>query len=145
MAARPFKNPFRPGAGHMPPHLAGRTEHTQEFRKLLTQDVVLENLVLTGLRGTGKTVLLDRFKPLSIKDGWKWVGTDLSESTSLSEERIALRLITDLAVVTSAIVLDRREVKRIGFAPAVTTVSRYLDFNMLVALYETTPGLVLDK
>ena len=94
MAVRPFKNPFRPGAGHMPPYLAGRTEHTHEFEKLLQQDVVLENLVLTGLRGTGKTVLLDRFKPLAIKEGWKWVGTDLSESTSLSEERIALRLIT---------------------------------------------------
>jgi hypothetical protein len=130
------------------PHAAtpgGSGGHTGEFRKLLYQEVVLENLILTGLRGTGKTVLLDRFKPLAIEEGWRWVGTDLSESTSLSEERIALRLITDLAIVTSSMILDRRDVRRIGFQPAATTVSRYLDFSMLTTLYQATPGLVLDK
>ena len=32
-----FKNPFRPGAGHTPPYLAGRTEETQEFLRLLPE------------------------------------------------------------------------------------------------------------
>src|SRR5438128_12660356 len=97
-----FVNPFRPGAGHMPPYLAGRVQETKEFVRLLQQDIIMENLVLTGLRGTGKTVLLETFKPLAIKERWLWVGTDLSESTSISEERVALRLITDLAVMTSS-------------------------------------------
>src|SRR5437667_9211064 len=97
MAKRTFTNPFKPGAGHMPPYLAGREKETEEFLRLLSQDVVLENLVLTGLRGVGKTVLLDTFKPLAIKEGWLWVGTDLSESTSISEERLSIRLMTDLA------------------------------------------------
>src|SRR5437867_7759233 len=43
----PFKNPFRPGAGHMPPYLAGREAENREFRKLLAQSTILENLVLT--------------------------------------------------------------------------------------------------
>ncbi len=106
-----IRNPFRPGAGHMPPYLAGRQHETEEFERLLKQDVILENLVLTGLRGVGKTVLLDTFKPLAIERGWLWVGTDLSESTSITEERIALRLITDLSVVTSSITVATQAVK----------------------------------
>src|SRR3954470_19128332 len=100
-----FTNPFRPGAGHMPPYLAGRDEETAEFERLLKQTTILENLVLTGLRGVGKTVLLDTFKPLAISHGWLWVGTDLSESVSVSEEALAIRLLTDLSVVSSSMVL----------------------------------------
>src|SRR5438445_483366 len=145
MAKRSFTNPFRPGAGHMPPYLAGRRKETVEFLRLLKQDIILENLVLTGLRGTGKTVLLDTFKPLAIQAGWLWVGTDLSESTSISEERIALRLITDLAVVTSSIVVHTKEVSGIGFQPAKTQVSQTLNFDLMLNLYRETPGLVPDK
>jgi hypothetical protein len=54
-----FKNPYRPGAGHMPPHLAGRHREYGEFDRLLAQDEILENMVLTGLRGVGKTMLLE--------------------------------------------------------------------------------------
>lgn len=35
-----FTNPFQPGAGHKPPYLAGRVAETEEFRRLLRQDVV---------------------------------------------------------------------------------------------------------
>jgi hypothetical protein len=48
-----FKNPYKPGAGHMPPHLAGRQREYAEFDRLLEQDEILENMVLTGLRGLG--------------------------------------------------------------------------------------------
>jgi len=99
-AAPKFDNPFRPGAGHMPPYLAGRKEEENEFRKLLKQKTILQNLILTGLRGVGKTVLLETFKPIAIQEGWLWVGTDLSESASVSEESLATRILTDLAVVT---------------------------------------------
>lgn len=78
-----FQNPFRPRAGHTPPHLAGCEEEKKKFLNFLEQDVIMENMILTGLRGTGKTVLLDSFKPPAIADGWKWCGTDLSESASI--------------------------------------------------------------
>jgi hypothetical protein len=48
-----FENPFRPGAGHPPPYLAGRVAEREEFERLLGQTTILENLVLTGLRGLG--------------------------------------------------------------------------------------------
>src|SRR6266446_1866754 len=118
-----FVNPFRPGAGHMPPYLAGRQKEKEEFLRLLKQEVVLENMILTGLRGVGKTVLLDTLKPLAIQRGWLWVGTDLSESTSINEDRVATRLMTDLAPLTSSIVLTQ-DSPAIGFSRPAKRRSR---------------------
>jgi len=140
-----FLNPFKPGAGHAPPHLAGREPETDEFRKLLKQTVILENLVLTGLRGVGKTVLLDSFKPIAIQEGWRWTSTDLSESSSISEDSIATRLITDLAVLTSSIVISAKARASVGFTSATKTVKQTLDYHVLRYIYDNTPGLVADK
>lgn len=138
-----LKNPFRPGAGHMPPYLAGREHETEEFKELLAQDTILKNLVLTGLRGLGKTVLLERFKPIAIQEGWLWAGTDLSESTSISEENLAIRLLTDVSVITSSLsVVVEQPVA--GFLRA-EDVPVPLNYQALKAIYDKTPGLVLDK
>src|SRR5438093_6315837 len=110
-----FKNPFKPGAGHMPPHLAGRGSETRDFLRLLEQETILRNVVLTGLRGVGKTVLLEDWKPRAIEKKWLWVGTDLSESTSVNEETLVTRLLTDLSVVTSGITLSH-PMPSVGFA-----------------------------
>jgi len=136
-----FDNPFRPGAGHMPPHLAGRETERQEFERLLDQTTILENLILTGLRGVGKTVLLDTFKPLAIRTGWHWVGTDLSESASVTEQALAVRLLTDLSVVSSSLVLG--QAPQTGFAASTRDVM--LDYNTLLQIYNDTPGLVADR
>jgi hypothetical protein len=143
-AHKKLKNPFRPGAGHMPPYLAGREHETREFQQLLEQEAILDNLVLTGLRGLGKTVLLETFKPMAIQAGWLWAGTDLSESTSISEDNMAIRLLTDLSVVTSSIVIAMSTPKKVGFTdlePKPIT----MDYSSLKSLYDTTPGLVSDK
>ena len=140
-----FKNPFRPGAGHMPPYLAGRDDETNEFLRLLAQDMILENLILTGLRGVGKTVLFDSFKPLAISKGWIWVGTDLSEASSISEENIAIRLLTDLSVVTSSIVIGTRKLQQMGFGGETSLIQDTLNFQTLVHIYQQTPGLSADK
>ena len=144
-AAIGFRNPFRPGAGHTPPYLAGRKEEQREFRKLLSQDIVLSNLVLTGLRGVGKTVLLDTFKPLAVQEGWLWVGADLSESTTVDEERLATRILTDLALATSNFVYDRQEVRRPGFGRQADLLDATLNYPTLRAVYEQTGGLVADR
>src|SRR5215208_7060857 len=136
-----FENPFRPGAGHMPPHLAGREQERMEFERLLDQTTILENTILTGLRGVGKTVLLDTFKPLAISKGWHWVGTDLSESASITEQALAIRLLTDLSVVSSSLVLERKP--STGFADSPQDVM--LDYATLLQIYATTPGLVADR
>lgn len=140
-----FSNPFRPGAGHVPPYLAGRDQEKVEFGRLLKQEVVLENLVLTGLRGVGKTVLLEELKPLVSAAGWLWVGDDLSEAASLTEERIVTRLLADLATVTSSVVVDRRVLAGLGFAKPQKVVEVRLTFDVLKSQFERTPGLSSDK
>jgi hypothetical protein len=145
MDKAPFVNPFKPGAGHAPPYLAGREPETDEFRKLLTQTTILENLVLTGLRGVGKTVLLDSFKPIAIQQGWRWTNTDLSEAASISEESLSTRLITDLAVLTSNVQVQLPARIPTGFTGVTQITSQTLNYHMLRHIYENTPGLVSDK
>jgi len=140
-----FTNPFRPGAGHMPPYLAGREDERKEFSRLLLQETILENVVLTGLRGVGKTVLLESLKPIAISKRWHWIGTDLSESTSVSEGSLATRLLTDLSVVGSGLVLSETHRLPIGFAGDEETVTTHLDATTLFEVYTHTPGLVADK
>ncbi len=141
-----FKNPYRPGAGHMPPYLAGREREYAEFNRLLEQDEILENLVLTGLRGVGKTVLLETFKPLAIKHGWVWATADLSESASISEAALAERLLADLALITSSTtVVDAAVGSQVGFATPSQPREVPLTHEVLVAVYERTPGLTADK
>jgi hypothetical protein len=140
-----FKNPFRPGAGHMPPFLAGRKEEEAQFRRLLKQDTILENLILTGLRGLGKTVLLETFKPIAIQEGWLWVGTDFTETLSVSEGNLALRILTDLSVVTSALTLTVGMRPETGFGAADSPILQPVNFAFLHRRYEEAPGLVTDK
>ena len=129
----------------MPPHLAGREDAFAEFKKLLDQDVILENMVLTGLRGVGKTVLLDTFKPGAMEAGWLWVGTDLSETASLTESHLAHRLLADLSVITSSFTVPGAT--PVGFRPdRDTSQSRVaLSFSTLQEHYSKTLGLPTDK
>lgn len=69
----PIRNPYAPGAGQRPPELAGRDEQLRSF------DIVLErvargkperSIVLTGLRGVGKTVLLNSLRSAAVRAGW---------------------------------------------------------------------------
>ena len=140
-----FTNPFRPGAGHQPPYLAGRQAERQEFARLLEQKTILENMLLTGLRGVGKTVLLDSLKPLAVEKRWIWIGADLNESSSISEENIATRLCTDLSLATSSIVVSTAASRAPGFTAQTTVRQRTLTYAELASIYAGTPGLPLDK
>lgn len=133
------RNPFRPGAGHPPPYLAGREAEKQEFARLLNQERILENLILTGLRGIGKTVLLDALRPTAANEGWLWVGGQFSESSSYDEERTGTRVLTDLSVLTSQVVLPQETRRSTGVDYSALT------FDALHELWGKTPGLALDK
>lgn len=138
-----FENPFKPGAGHRPPYLAGRNDEKSEFKKLLSQRTILENAILTGLRGVGKTVLLEEFKPLALAEGWLWVGNDLSESASLTEENMAIRIISDLSSLTSQIRIEKQSSK-VGFSTPKFEGST-VSYELLLSIFHQTPGLISDK
>jgi hypothetical protein len=140
-----LQNPYRPGAGHRPPYLAGREAAQKDIEAYFDQSPLLCNIVLTGLRGVGKTVLLDELrKPATLKK-WYWVGTDLSESASISEDNLAVRLLADLAVVTSGFQISERVPAGPGFTQQTSVVVRRFDYAYLKALYDATPGLTMDK
>lgn len=130
----------------MPPYLAGREGEYAEFDRLLQQDEILENLVLTGLRGVGKTVLLETFKPRALKSGWLWASADLSESASISEAALAERLLADLALITSSATVENPQAGRsIGSSEPDEPEEIPLSHEILVEVYVKTPGLVADK
>jgi len=129
----------------MPPYLAGRAKEKQEFLRFLEQDVILDNVILTGLRGVGKTVLMETFKPLAIQRGWLCVGTDLSQSASVSEERLATRLLADLSFVTLSIMLTDHHESFGGFHPRIETKSHTVDYHFLKNVYDHPPGMAADK
>jgi hypothetical protein len=82
----PVRNPYAPGAGQRPPELAGRDAELDGF------DVVLErisrgrperSLVLTGLRGVGKTVLLNAMRSVAVRRRWGTGKLEARPDTSL--------------------------------------------------------------
>jgi hypothetical protein len=99
----PVRNPFAPGAGQRPPELAGRDKEVSAF------EVVLErvargrperSLVLTGLRGVGKTVLLGELRSMAVKRGWGAGKVEARPDADLRRPLSAAlhRAIRDLAV-----------------------------------------------
>jgi hypothetical protein len=76
----PLPNPFRPGNGVPPPYLAGRDWLLATFEDwLLEQPPLHANWALTGLRGTGKTVLLGEFATRSERAGWLTLQRELGD------------------------------------------------------------------
>jgi hypothetical protein len=72
-AVDPVRNPYAPGAGQRPPELAGRDREIGQFKVVLERVArgrPERSLVLTGLRGVGKTVLLNSFRSMAIQQLW---------------------------------------------------------------------------
>jgi AAA ATPase domain len=99
----PVRNPFAPGAGQRPPELAGRDRELDAF------EIVLErvargrperSLVLTGLRGVGKTVLLGELRSMAGRAGWGAGKIEARPDADLRRPLSAAlhRAIRDLAV-----------------------------------------------
>lgn len=82
----PLHNPFAPGAGTPPPELAGREEIIRAAHIALTRVRMgrsAKSLILVGLRGVGKTVLLVKIRDLAASEGYKAVLVEAHEHKSL--------------------------------------------------------------
>ena len=82
----PVANPFSPGAGTRPPELAGRDELLRQADVLLArikQGKPTKSLLLIGLRGVGKTVLLDRIRQNAERIGIVTLRFEAPENRSL--------------------------------------------------------------
>jgi len=82
----PIRNPFAPGAGTPPPELAGRDELRESLRVALERARIgrpAKSAMLVGLRGVGKTVLLDRVREDAEAAGIHTVRIEAPEGRSL--------------------------------------------------------------
>jgi len=82
----PIKNPFSPGAGSPPPELVGRDPVLEQARILLgrvKQKKPEKSMLLTGLRGVGKTVLLNEIKRMADGDGYRTISVEAHEGKAL--------------------------------------------------------------
>lgn len=82
----PINNPFAPGAGTPPPELAGRDELRENIRVAVARTrlgLPTKSILMVGLRGVGKTVLLDRMRDDAEGTGIHTVRIEAPEQRSL--------------------------------------------------------------
>lgn len=140
----PILNPYAPGAGTPPPELAGRDEIREQARiatERIRQGRPAKSILIIGLRGVGKTVLLDRIRDDAESSGFYTVRIEAPEGRSLPA-LIApqLRLVLlKLSRVDRAKELAERGLRALaGFAEALKV--KYHDIEVGLD-FEPEPGL----
>lgn len=82
----PLRNPFAPGAGSPPPELAGRRPLLEQAKVTLARVKVgrpARSMLLIGLRGVGKTVLLNEIRQLAASMGYQAISIEAHENKPL--------------------------------------------------------------
>ncbi len=88
----PWRNPYSPGAGCRPPHLAGRQAHCEALARSLERSLLgreVKSQFVLGQEGTGKTVLLAEYGRLALEKGLYHEHIDLREESGLVEALVA--------------------------------------------------------
>lgn len=82
----PVKNPFSPGAGAPPPEMVGRDGVLDQARILLgriKRKRPEKSILLTGLRGVGKTVLLNEMERIALAEDYRTILVEAHEDKAL--------------------------------------------------------------
>ena len=121
----PITNPYSPGAGSPPPELAGRDRIREQVRVAIGRIRVgnsAKSVLMVGLRGVGKTVLLDQMRLEAEKSGVHTIRIEAPESRSLPgllAPQLRLALLR-LSHVEAAKHLAQRGLRALaGFAKAL--------------------------
>lgn len=140
----PVRNPYTPGAGTPPPELAGRDDLREQVRIALARVQLgrpSKSVLMVGLRGVGKTVLLDRMRDDAEASGIQTLRIEAPETRSLPAI-LAPELRTALLRLSRnerAADLARRALRGLaGFATALKV--KYGDIEVGLDL-EPEPGL----
>lgn len=137
-----LKNPFSPGAGSPPPALAGRAGVLEEARVLLGR-VLLgraeKSIIMQGLRGVGKTVLLNAMAKLAKEQGYRIATLEAQQGVSLAQS-----LLPQLRKILLALDADVRhadKVRRAFLALRNVMNGLKLSFGDFSIDFEELPGL----
>jgi hypothetical protein len=118
-------NPYAPGAGLRPPELVGRQAEVDAFDLLVARSrrgQTARSLVLHGLRGVGKTVLLNQFRVQA--DGAGWLVVDVEGQTSDSgRQSTRRRLAREIALAARR--LSRGRAMSASVRDALATVKSF--------------------
>jgi hypothetical protein len=85
----PIANPYTPNAGSRPPELAGRAAEIEQFRIVVGRQkrgATEQSMIIRGLRGVGKTVLLNTFEDHAEAEGFLTYYHELTPDSSLVAE-----------------------------------------------------------
>ena len=119
----PRRNPFAPGAGSKPPEFAGRDELIEDadiaFDRLLN-GLHANSLFLLGLRGVGKTVLLNTLRDKALEKGVETVRIEVPDSEG---GHLAREIVPELATIVRR--LDRRHEVRERVAEAAGALRNF--------------------
>lgn len=140
----PIRNPYAPGAGTQPPELAGRDEIRENVRIAIERIRIgraSKSVLMVGLRGVGKTVLLDRMRLDAEAAGHHTLRAEAPEDRSLPA-LLAPQLRTallKLSHVEAAREMSRRALRALaGFASALKV--KYDDIEVGMD-FDPEPGL----
>ncbi len=99
-----LRNPYSPGAGSRPPALVGREHELQLFRTAIGRLSIgrsAKSLLLTGLRGVGKTVLLNEFAVTARGNQWQVESLEANETLDFPAAMASLVRKSTLRISTS--------------------------------------------
>lgn len=137
------RNPFNPGAGSRPPLLVGRDEQLDAMAVAVQRLAIgrfERSMLLKGLRGVGKTVLLNEFGRIAETEGWTHSHLEATEDA---------RLANALAVLTRRVLLELSVLERVRLRAqrALGVLRTFIkvhvptgDGGMLVIDFDPLPG-----
>ncbi|WP_370499758.1 ATP-binding protein [Mycolicibacterium sp. jd] len=116
MAVASQKNPYRPGVGLRPTHLTGRDGEVRRFIETIKgAPEIPANIRLTGLRGVGKTVLLQRLDEVAQEQEWATLQLELQPQQN-SNDGLITSLTSELEKVREQLSRAARLKSRLGSA-----------------------------
>ena len=140
----PLSNPYSPGAGSPPPELAGRDELREQVRVAIARirrGNPAKSILLVGLRGVGKTVLLEKMRLDAEKTGIHTLRIEAPENRSLPEllaPQLRLALLR-LSRIENAKEIAQRALRALsGFAKALK-----VKYNDIEVGFDVPPELGL--
>lgn len=140
----PIRNPYAPGAGTPPPELAGRTDIIDSGNVALRRIAAKkpsQSLILVGLRGVGKTVLLNKLRETADQVGFRSSFIEAHEGKTLPELLVpSLRsTLYKLSTIEAAKDKARRGLRALkGFLNGVTVKINDIDIGLSI---DSEPGL----
>lgn len=140
----PILNPYSPGAGSPPPELAGRSAVRRAVMvciERLRRGKSAKSVMMVGLRGAGKTVLLDQMRNDAEKSGVHTVRIEAPENRSLPailapQLRLALLRLSRIEAAKDCAIRGLRALA--GFAGKLKVTYKDIEVGLD---YESEPGL----